>query len=600
MKTVLRVIVAAILWAAGLLVPEFSLAFFLAAYLLAGYDVLLEALQGIKEREIFDECFLMAIATIGAIFLKEYSEACAVMILYQTGELFQDYASDKSRDTITKLLDLRPDYANLEGKGKVDPRSVDTGSVIIVKPGERIPIDGVILEGHSALDTSALTGESLPREIQAGQEVLSGCVNLSGVLRVKTTREFQASAASRIIELVENASSRKARTENFITRFARVYTPAVCACALLIVLIPSALNPEGFKIWLYRALTFLVISCPCVLVISVPLTFFAAIGGAGRAGILVKGSNFLEALAKTSCVVFDKTGTLTRGVFEVVAVHPEVLDETELLHLAAHVERYSSHPAGLALRRAYPDESDSCVVDEAEEIAGYGVRAVVNGKIICVGNSKLMEKVGAKWHPCTKSSGTVIHVAVDGEYAGHVVISDVVKETSREAVIALREEGISRIVMLTGDTHNIAEKIGGSVGISEVYSELLPADKVAKVEEFSAGGGVAFVGDGINDAPVIARADVGIAMGALGSDAAVEAADIVLMNDDPLKVAEAVRISRKCMRIVRQNIAFSVGVKVLCLVLGALGLAGMPLAVFADVGVMVLAVVNALRAMLQS
>lgn len=600
MKNLLRVIFVALLWAAGLLVNQYSIVFFLAAYFLAGYDVLLEALEGIREREIFDECFLMAVATIGALFLGEYSEACAVMILYQTGELFGDYASDKSRDTITKLLDLRPDYANLDDGQRADPRNIKPGTVILVKPGERIPIDGVILDGHSVLDTSALTGESLPREVSVGQEVMSGCVNLSGVLKLKTTKEFGDSAASRILELVENASSRKAKTERFITRFARVYTPAVCVGAVLLALIPPVFAGENFSLWLYRALTFLVISCPCALVISVPLTFFAAIGGAGRSGILIKGSNFLESLAKISCAVFDKTGTLTRGVFEVVAVHPEVLGENELLHLAAHVERYSSHPAALALRRAYPNESDDCAVEDAEEQAGLGVRARVNGKVVCAGSSKLMEQAGAKWHPCWKSSGTVIHVCIDGEYAGHVVISDVVKVNSSSAVSELRREGVGRIVMLTGDSKASAEESAKAVGINEVYSELLPEDKVAKVEEFLANGAVAFVGDGINDAPVLARADVGVAMGALGSDAAVEAADVVLMNDDPLKVVEAVRISRRCMRIARQNIAFTVGVKLLCLVLGAMGLAGMRAAVFADVGVMVLAVLNALRAMLKS
>ncbi|MBQ7221252.1 MAG: cadmium-translocating P-type ATPase [Synergistaceae bacterium] len=573
---------------------------FAASYVLAGYDVLLEALEGIREREIFDECFLMAIATVGALVLGEYSEACAVMIFYQLGELFGDYASDKTRESITALMDIRPDYANVETDGQVqraEPAGVKTGSVILVKPGEKIPIDGVIIEGHSALDTKALTGESIPRDVAEGDEVLSGCVNMSGVLRVRTVRDFGESAVSKILELVENASSRKAKAEKFITKFSRVYTPAVCIGALLLVVIPSIITPSDFTRWLYRALTFLVISCPCALVLSIPLTFFAAIGGAGRAGILVKGSNYLETLANLSCVVFDKTGTLTRGVFEVVAVHPEVLSETELLHLAAHVERYSAHPVADSLRRAYPDESDSCSVSDAEELAGYGVRALVNGETVCVGNSKLMDKVGAEWHSCKGDSGNVIHVAVNGKYAGHVVISDVVKESAGEAVKALAGEGISRIVMLTGDTQASADNAAESLGLHEVYAELLPGDKVAKVEEFASEGRVAFVGDGINDAPVLARADVGVAMGALGSDAAVEAADVVIMNDDPLKAAEAVRIARRCMRIVKQNIAFSVGVKVLCLVLGALGLAGMWAAVFADVGVMVIAVMNAMRAM---
>ena len=580
-----------------------ELVLYLVPYFVAGYDVLLEVVEGIREREIFGECFLMAIATIGALFLGEYSEACAVMILYQVGELFGDYASDKTRESISALMDIRPDYAELERDGvleRVDPASVEMGSVIVVKPGAKIPLDGVIIDGHSAIDTKALTGESLPRDVGTGDEVLSGCVNMSGLLRVKTTREFGDSAVAKILELVENASSRKAKAERFITRFARVYTPAVCVLALLLVVVPSVMNPADFTRWLYRALTFLVISCPCALVISVPLTFFAALGGAGRAGILVKGSNFLESLSELSCVVFDKTGTLTRGVFEVVAVHPEKLSGKELLHLAAHVERYSVHPAAEALRQAYPDEADSCSVEDAEEIAGYGVKARVNGQSVCVGNSKLMDSVGAKWHPCTKSSGNVIHVALDGEYAGHVVISDVVKDTSRQAVSELEALGVARIAMLTGDTKASASDAAKTLGISEFYSELLPADKAAKVEEFAKAGKVAFVGDGINDAPVLARSDVGVAMGALGSDAAVEAADVVVMNDDPQKVAEAVKISRKCVRIVRENIVFTVSVKVLCLLLGAAGLAGMNAAVFADVGVMVLAVLNALRAMLKS
>ena len=600
MKKLLRIVFAGLLLAGAWLVPQWRVVFFAASYILAGYDVLLEALDGIRDREIFGECFLMAIATIGALVLGEYAEACAVMILYQLGELFGDYASDKTRESITALMDIRPDYANLEHDGtvtRVEPSGVEAGSIILVKPGEKIPLDGVIIEGHSALDTKALTGESIPHDVQAGDEVLSGCVNMSGVLRVRTTKEFGESAVSKILALVENASSRKAKAEKFITKFSRVYTPAVCIVALLLVLVPSLINPADFAIWLYRALTFLVVSCPCALVLSIPLTFFAAIGRAGRAGILVKGSNYLEALADLSCVVFDKTGTLTRGVFEVVAVHPEELSEKELLHLAAHVERYSVHPVADSLRRAYPDEADSCAVSEAEELAGYGVRAIVNGQTVCVGNSRLMDKVGAAWHPCTKSSGNVIHVAVDGEYAGHIVISDVVKESAREAVSALKREGISRIVMLTGDTEASAQDAAKTLGISEVYAELLPADKVMKVEDFAEKGKVAFVGDGINDAPVLARADVGTAMGALGSDAAVEAADVVIMNDDPLKVADAVRISRKCMRIVKENIVFSVGVKVMCLVLGAVGLAGMWAAVFADVGVMVLAVMNAVRAM---
>ena len=606
-KVLARVIIAVLMTAGASFVPVEGvarLAVYLVPYLVAGYDVLLEALEGIREREIFDECFLMAAATIGALALGEYSEACAVMILYQIGELFGDYASDRSRETIASLMDIRPDYANVEREGvieRVSPSEVVKGSVILVRPGEKIPIDGVILEGHSAIDTKALTGESLPKDVATGDEVLSGCVNMSAVLRVRTTREFSDSAVSKILALVEHSQSRKAKTEKFITKFARVYTPAVCGCALLLVIVPTLINPQDFSVWLYRALTFLVISCPCALVISVPLAFFCAVGGAGRAGILVKGGNFLESLARVSCFAFDKTGTLTRGVFEVVAVHPEIRDERSLLHLAAHVEQYSLHPAAEALRRAFPVDgcAGSCVVSDVEEIAGLGVRAKVNGEVVCVGSSRLMEEAGASWHPCTKSSGTVIHIAIDGIYAGHVVISDVVKPSSREAVSALKCEGVGRIAMLTGDTEASALEAAKSVGIEEVYSELLPGDKAAKVEEFSRSGVTAFVGDGLNDAPVLALADVGVAMGALGSDAAIEAADVVIMNDDPLKAALAVRISRKCMGIVRQNIAFTLGVKVLCMVLGAVGLAGMWGAVFADVGVMVLAVINSVQAMVR-
>ena len=575
--------------------------FYFIPYFIAGYDVLFEALEGIKEHEIFDECFLMALATIGALILGEYLEACAVMILYQTGELFGDYASDKTRENITKLMDIRPDYANIENSSgqveKVNPSEIKKGSIIIVKPGEKFPIDGKIIEGHSSIDTKALTGESLPRDVNIGDEVLSGCVNLSGLLRIKTIKEFHDSAASKILDLVENASSRKSKSEKFITRFAKIYTPFVCICAVLLVIIPSIINPENFMTWFYRALTFLVISCPCALVISVPLTFFAAVGGAGKAGILIKGSNFIEALSKISSMVFDKTGTLTHGVFQVKAVHPDIRTENELLHLAAHVERYSSHPVADSLRKAYPNESDSCEVSEVEEIAGYGVKAKVNGEIICVGNSRFMEKIGADWHPCSRNSGTIIHIAINNIYAGHIVISDVVKENAKSAITQIKSLGINKIIMLTGDTHSSAQETAISLGIDEFYAQLLPSDKVMKLEEIMKSGKSAFVGDGINDAPVIARSDVGIAMGALGSDAAVEAADVVLMNDDPLKIPEAVRISRKCMSIVKENIVFTVSVKILCLLLGAFGIAGMWTAVFADVGVMILAVCNALRAM---
>ena len=598
MKTLLRIFSSVVL----LVILHFTNAtgiFYLIPYMIAGYDVLLEALEGIKEREIFDENFLMAIATVGALVLGEYVEACAVMIFYKLGELFEDYASDRSRENIIALMDLRPDYADVEHDGEItrtDPAEVPEGSIIVIRPGEKIPIDGMILEGHSSIDTKALTGESVPRDVGEGDSVLSGSINLSGVLRVKTLCAFGESTASKILALVEEASENKSRSEKFITRFASVYTPAVCISALALVIIPSIFSPSDLTTWLYRALTFLVISCPCALVISIPLSFFAGIGSAGRRGILVKGSNYLEMLSSLSCVVFDKTGTLTRGVFEVTAVHPELIGEDELLHLAAHVERYSTHPAADALRRAYPNEADTCTVENAEELAGYGVRAVVNGRTICAGNSRLMDLAGAQWHPCEKS-GTIIHVAIDGVYAGHVVISDVLKDSAFDAVSALRAEGVKRIVMLTGDISSSAEEAAKSCGIDEVYAELLPADKAHKVEEFMTGGKTAFVGDGINDAPVLARADVGIAMGALGSDAAVEAADVILMDDDPAKIPEAVRISRRTMLIVKENIYFSVGVKLACLALGAMGIADMWIAVFADVGVMIIAVMNAMRAM---
>lgn len=576
---------------------------FLIPYFVAGYDILLKALRGIKNMQVFDENFLMAVATVGALFLAfyydgDFLEAIAVMLFYQIGELFQSVAIGRSRKNISNLMDIRPDYANIEREGKleqVDPDEVETGTLIIIKPGEKIPIDGIIIEGRSSLDTRALTGESLPRDVNTGDEVISGCVNLSGVLKIKTTREFYNSTASKILDLVENATSRKSKSEKFITKFARIYTPAVCCSALALAVIPTIFT-GNFATWLYRALTFLVISCPCALVVSIPLTFFAGIGGAGREGILIKGSNFLEALSKISCVVFDKTGTLTKGVFEVSAVHPELKDETELLHLAAHVERYSTHPAANALRKAYPNEADNCKIGDIEEIAGHGVKAVVNGEEILVGNSKLMDMINAKWHPCTKT-GTIIHVAINKIYAGHVVISDVIKNNSIEAIKKLKAMNIKNI-MLTGDNEATAKEFAKELGIEKYYSELLPADKVNKIEELlKIFRGVAFVGDGINDAPVLSRADVGIAMGALGSDAAIEAADVVLMDDDPLKISRAIKISRKCMNIVKQNIYFSIGVKLICLLLGAFGIANMWLAVFADVGVMVLAVLNAVRAL---
>ena len=599
-KIILRIVVAVLCLVSAHFLPvegAVRFAIYLVPYVIAGYDVLLEAWEGITHGEIFGECFLMSIATIGALVLGEYSEACAVMIFYQLGETFSDYASDRTRDSITALMDLRPDYANLEREigitERVEPSCVEEGSVIVIRPGEKIPLDGVIIDGHSGVDTSALTGESLPRDVMAGDEVLSGCVNLSGVLRVRTVRTFQQSAASKILALIEDNSASKSQSEKFITRFAKVYTPAVCISAIMLAVVPSLLWGDWHS-WFYRALTFLVVSCPCALVVSVPLAFFAATGGAGRRGILVKGGIFIERLAEVSAVIFDKTGTLTRGTFEVSAVHPEDITENELLHLAAHAERYSSHPVGVALKQAYPNEADGCRVEEAEEVAGCGVRAKVNGSVICAGNSRLMDSAGAKWNSCDKS-GTIIHVSIDGKYSGHAVISDIMKPNAKEAVNALKSEGISRIVMLTGDNEGTAKEIAGALGIDEYYSELLPADKVSKVEGIP--GVRAFVGDGINDAPVLARADVGIAMGALGSDAAVEAADVVLMDDDPLKVAEAVSISRRCMSIVRQNVYGSIGVKLVCLVLGALGIAGMRVAVFADVGVLCLAVVNAIRAM---
>lgn len=595
-KILLRIVISVLFLVVANYVPDYGIVCFMSAYVVAGYDVIAEAVRGLLHGEIFDEHSLMSIATIGAIILGEYNESCAVMILYQVGESFSDYASDKSRDNIIALMDLRPDYANIERENgiteRVNPSDVEIGSVIVIRPGEKIPIDCVILEGHSAIDTSALTGESVPRDVMAGNEILSGCVNLSGALRAKTLRAFTDSAASKVLELIENSSANKSRTGKFIERFAAVYTPAVCISALCLAVIPPMFY-GNFSAWAYRALTFLVVSCPCALVVSVPLAFFSAVGGAGRRGILVKGEIFIERLAEASCVIFDKTGTLTRGVFDVSAVHPEGVTENEFLHIAAHAERYSAHPAGLALKRAYPNESDSCVVAEAEEIAGRGVRANVNGEIVCAGNSSLMESAGALWHPCNKS-GTIIHVSSNGKYIGHAVISDTLKPNAPQAVNALKSEGISRVVMFTGDNESTASEVAGAVGIDEYHSSMLPADKVNMAESLQ--GVKIFVGDGINDAPLLACADVGIAMGGLGSDAAVEAADVVLMDDDPMKVPEAVRISRRCMQIVKQNVYGSIGVKVLCLLLGALGLAGMKLAVFADVGVMILAVMNAIRA----
>jgi len=587
---------------------------YLIPYLTVGYDILRKAFKGIRNRQVFDENFLMAVATIGAMVLGvisdgDYVEAIAVMLFYQTGELFQSYAVGKSRKNISELMDIRPDYANLEREDgsteQVDPDEVEVGSFIVVRPGEKVPIDGIVREGSSTLNTSALTGESLPREIAPGEEIISGCINLTGVLRIQTTREFGESTVSRILDLVENASSRKSRSEEFISKFARVYTPAVCACALALAALPPIIRllcgmDAAFGDWIYRALTFLVISCPCALVISIPLTFFAGIGGASREGVLVKGSNFLETLSKVSTVAFDKTGTLTKGVFEVDEIHHSPLERERLLEYAALAESASSHPISMSLRRAYGKETENSRVSDIREHSGMGVTALVDGVPVAAGNEKLMRAVGVEPISCRKA-GTVIHMAVENSYAGHIVITDQLKATSKEAMDELRRAGIRRIVMLTGDSQKAAAGIAESLGIDEVYSGLMPADKVDRVESLindrKDGGKLAFVGDGINDAPVLSRADVGIAMGALGSDAAIEAADVVLMDDDPKKIAKAIRIARKCMRIVYENIWFAIGIKIICLLLGAFGIANMWLAVFADVGVMVLAVLNAIRAL---
>ncbi|MGP1366775.1 MAG: heavy metal translocating P-type ATPase [Schwartzia sp. (in: firmicutes)] len=585
-------------------------ALYAVPYLLIGYDILRKAGLGIRHGEFFDESFLMAIATLGAMGMGEYREAAGVMLFYQIGEMFQRYAVGKSRGSISALMDLRPDYANVERDGeieKVDPDEVEVGTVILVQPGEKVPIDGVIVEGSSTLDMHALTGESLPRETAAGDEVLSGSINLTGVLRIRTTKEADESTAAKILDLVENSSMKKSRSENFITRFARVYTPAVCAIAVglalgvpLVRMFAMGMEPMWLT-WIERALILLVISCPCALVISVPLSFFAGIGSASASGVLVKGSNYLEALANVDTMVFDKTGTLTRGVFEVTAIHPEIIQEEDLLHLTAHVERYSSHPIANSLRAAYPKEKDDCDVADIEEIAGHGIKARINGKVVAVGNGKMMDAIGAAWHECDRV-GTIIHVAIDGQYVGHVVISDVEKPHAKEALKALKAAGVKRLVMLTGDSAATAAEVGKSLGLDQVYSELLPADKVEKVEEILAEHAgtehrIAFVGDGINDAPVLSRADVGIAMGALGSDAAIEAADVVLMEDDPQQISQAMYIARKTISIVKQNIVMAVGVKAACLILGAFGMADMWFAIFADVGVMVIAVLNAMRAM---
>ena len=593
---------------------------YLIPYLVIGYDILIKAFKGIKNRQPFDESLLMAIATIGAIAIAIYSEvvdheagdyveAIAVMLFYQIGEWFQSYAVGKSRRNISDLMDIRPDYANIEKDGKleqIDPDEVEIGSVIVVQPGEKVPIDGVVIEGTSTLNTSALTGESLPRDAQEGDEIISGCINMTGVLKIKTTKEFGESTVSKILDLVENASSRKSKSEDFITKFARIYTPAVVYSAIALAILPPLVRMFGMGIpaewgtWIYRALTFLVISCPCALVISIPLSFFAGIGGASNAGVLVKGSNYLETLSQTKCVVFDKTGTLTQGVFEVNEVHHNEMDREQLLEYAALAESASSHPISKSLQRAYGKEIDRSRVTDIQEISGNGVTAKVDGVDVAAGNSKLMDRLGVKWIDCHQA-GTIIHMAVDGRYAGHIVISDIEKPHAKEAVMALKKAGVEKTVMLTGDSRKVAEHVAEDLGIDEVHAELLPADKVSEVEELlkknTGKGKLAFVGDGINDAPVLSRADIGIAMGAMGSDAAIEAADIVLMDDDPLKIAKAIRISRKCLRIVYENIWFAIGIKLICLVLGAIGIANMWLAIFADVGVMIIAVLNAIRAL---
>ena len=587
---------------------------YLIPYLIIGYDILIKAFKGIKNRQPFDESLLMAIATIGAMAIAvyddgDYTEAIAVMLFYQIGEWFQSYAVGKSRRNISELMDIRPDYANIEADGKleqVDPDEVEVGSVIVVQPGEKVPIDGIIIEGNTVLNTSALTGESLPREAEAGDEVISGCINMTGLLKIKTTKEFGDSTVSKILDLVENASSRKSKSEAFITKFARIYTPAVVYSAIALAILPPLVRMFGLGTapewgsWVYRALTFLVISCPCALVISIPLSFFAGIGGASNAGVLVKGSNYLETLSQTKYVVFDKTGTLTQGVFEVNAVHHNSMDQEKLLEYAALAESASSHPISKSLQRACGKEIDRSRVTEIQELSGNGVTAKVDGIEVAAGNSKLMDRLGVAWIDC-HHAGTIIHMAVNGEYAGHIVISDVEKPHAREAVQALKKAGVEKTVMLTGDSRKVAEHVAADLGIDEVHAELLPADKVAKVEELlkkkPEKGRLAFVGDGINDAPVLSRADIGIAMGAMGSDAAIEAADVVLMDDDPLKIAKAIRISRKCLRIVYENIWFAIGIKMICLLLGAVGIANMWLAIFADVGVMIIAVLNAIRAL---
>ena len=609
-KMLTRIIIAAVLLVILSFLPVdgyLKMALYMVPYLVIGYDILKKAWKGILNKQVFDENFLMAVATIGAIVLGDYKEGVAVMLFYQIGELFQSYAVGKSRRNISELMDIRPDYANVEVDGnleQIDPDEVEIGTIIVVQPGEKVPIDGIVTEGKSTLNTSALTGESVPRDISVGEEVISGCINLSGVLKIQTTKEFGESTVSKILDLVENSSSKKSKSENFISKFAKYYTPAVCYGALALAILPPLVrllfmgaSPEWGD-WIYRALTFLVISCPCALVISIPLSFFAGIGGASNQGVLVKGSNYLETLSQTKCVVFDKTGTMTRGVFEVSGIHHNEMEDARLLEYAALAECSSSHPISKSLQKAYNKSIDRNRVTDIEEISGHGVVAKVDGITVAAGNEKLMEKLGISYVSCSHV-GTIVHLALDGKYAGHILISDVIKPHAKEAIKELKKAGVTKTVMLTGDRKNVADAVASELGIKEVYSELLPADKVTKVEELLANkeekDKLAFVGDGINDAPVLSRADIGIAMGALGSDAAIEAADIVLMDDDPLKISKAIKIAKKCIRIVYENIYFAIGIKVLCLILGALGIANMWMAIFADVGVMVIAVLNAIR-----
>ena len=608
-KVLIRIILSALLTVVFMLLPEWGWKWvlYLVPYFVIGYDILLKAVKGVRNRQPFDENFLMTVATVGAMLLGEYLEGVAVMLFYQIGELFQSYAVGKSRRNISELMDIRPDFANIEDENgqlvQVDPDEVETGSVIVVRPGEKIPIDGVVVEGVSTLNTSALTGESVPQDVQPGNDVISGCINMTALLKIRTTREFGESTVSKILDLVENASSKKSRSENFIAKFARIYTPVVCFSALALAVLPPVVRllmgmSGEWGEWVYRALTFLVISCPCALVISIPLSFFAGIGGASKAGVLIKGSNYMETLAGVRCVVFDKTGTMTEGIFEVSGVHHNTIDADKLLEYAALAESYSTHPISASLRRAYGQQPDQSRVSEVQELGGHGITALVDGVRVAVGNDKLMVQLGVDFEDC-RSAGTVVHVALDGKYAGHILISDRLKPDAKQAIAQLRQIGVRKTVMLTGDRKITGDAVAKELGIDQVYSELLPGDKVEKVEqllkECQGSEKLAFVGDGINDAPVLSRADVGIAMGALGSDAAIEAADIVLMDDNPLKIAKAIRIARKCLRIVYENIFFAIGVKLLCLILGAVGIANMWLAIFADVGVMVIAVLNAIR-----